>query len=329
MTIQSEGVDRELVDDGMSTAGSVAPSVMSAQWFRTPRERLGLGTRVSRADMVPWESGAFEDPGPPVPPKPKTPPSRSSRMGTGVANMFSVFPPRAPSRSKDVPQINESPPRSPLLTESFLSDVKSTMPKEAEHPPRSSTSMTTRDGAKTPEWGRTKKEKPKKKKESRFPTLGDMVKEYKSMGNSWYTSAYAQAAEEQRVEKEIREGKRPATGSTGSSRLGATTSLDEPVHLRSPTSTQFSGYHGRDDPKSLRMAPSSIATRPSGESSQGSSETDKTGDRDEKRKRKKSGTFPTMKELWGEYKTSANHWYTAPYKEEETRNVATPQSHFS
>jgi hypothetical protein len=345
MTIASEAGEREMIDDGMSTAGSVAPSVMSAQWFRTPRERLGLGTRMSRADALPWESGAFEESGPPVPPKTQAPPSKTSRMGSGVANMFSVFPPRAPSRMKDEERFNESPPRSPLLTQSFLSDVQTTLPKDrgaknAEEAPRPSTSMkSSRDGAITPDWARKKSkkdkaenEKEKKKKDSRFPTLGDMVKEYKNMGNSWYTSAYAQAAEEQRIEKEIREGKRPATGSTSSSRLGATTSLD--VQIQSPT-TAGSG----SGTKSLRTIPSSIDPRPSGETGSSQSGTmdgrqtmdgrDAKDEKQKKKDRKKSSAFPTVKEMWSEYKKNADHWYTATYQEEETRNVATPHSHFS
>jgi hypothetical protein len=340
MTIASEAAEREMVDDGLSTAGSVAPSVMSAQWFRTPRERLGLGTRMSRADALPWESGAFEDPGPPVPPKPKTPPSKSSRMGSGVANMFSVFPPRAPSRMKDEERFNGSPPRSPLLTQSFLSDVQTTLPQDhgttnADAPPRPSTSMkSSRDGAATPDWSKKKSKKDKaekKKKDSKFPTLGDMMKEYKSMGNSWYTHAYAQAAEEQRVEKEVREGKRPATGSTSSSRLGATTSLD--VQIQSPTTIGSGSGSGG---KSVRTGPSSIAPRQSVESGsshsgtmEGSQSTDSKEEKKRRKDRKKSSAFPTVKEMWSEYKKNADHWYTGTYQEEETRNVATPHSHFS
>ncbi|KAJ4287937.1 hypothetical protein N0V90_011952 [Kalmusia sp. IMI 367209] len=42
-----------------STAPSVAtsfnPSVMSASWYRSPRERLGLGGRIRKNDVLPWE----------------------------------------------------------------------------------------------------------------------------------------------------------------------------------------------------------------------------------------------------------------------------------
>ncbi|OCL07080.1 hypothetical protein AOQ84DRAFT_65227 [Glonium stellatum] len=47
-------------DDTISIAGSVAtsvaPSEMSAQWFRSPRERLGLGGRIKKNDTLPWEN---------------------------------------------------------------------------------------------------------------------------------------------------------------------------------------------------------------------------------------------------------------------------------
>lgn len=46
--------------DTISIAGSVAPSVapseMSAQWFRSPRERLGLGGRIKKSNALPWEN---------------------------------------------------------------------------------------------------------------------------------------------------------------------------------------------------------------------------------------------------------------------------------
>jgi len=38
-----------------SIATSYAPSEMSASWYRSPRERLGLGGRVRKNDVLPWE----------------------------------------------------------------------------------------------------------------------------------------------------------------------------------------------------------------------------------------------------------------------------------
>lgn len=52
-------------------------------------------------------------------------------------------------------------------------------------------------------------------------------------------------------------------------------------------------------------------------------------DKKRRKDRKKSSAFPTVKEMWSEYKKNADSWYTYAYKEEETRNIATPHSHFS
>ncbi|KAF2498603.1 hypothetical protein BU16DRAFT_300122 [Lophium mytilinum] len=53
------------MDDTASIAGSVAassiaPSEMSARWFQSPRERLGLGGRIRKNDALPWEMGLGE-----------------------------------------------------------------------------------------------------------------------------------------------------------------------------------------------------------------------------------------------------------------------------
>ncbi|KAK5141308.1 hypothetical protein LTR04_002656 [Oleoguttula sp. CCFEE 6159] len=47
--------------DTASIAESHAPSEMSAQWYRSPRERLGLGGRINRKDALPWESASAAD----------------------------------------------------------------------------------------------------------------------------------------------------------------------------------------------------------------------------------------------------------------------------
>jgi hypothetical protein len=46
-----------------SIAPSVTPSVMSASWFASPRERLGLGGRIRKNDILPWESRGAPQPG--------------------------------------------------------------------------------------------------------------------------------------------------------------------------------------------------------------------------------------------------------------------------
>ncbi|KAF1951835.1 hypothetical protein CC80DRAFT_552908 [Byssothecium circinans] len=39
-----------------SVAESLTPSEMSASWYRSPKERLGLGSRVSKSAALPWEN---------------------------------------------------------------------------------------------------------------------------------------------------------------------------------------------------------------------------------------------------------------------------------
>ncbi|KAF2467537.1 uncharacterized protein BDR25DRAFT_63471 [Lindgomyces ingoldianus] len=46
--------------DVISIAPSVTPSEMSASWYRSPRERLGLGGRIRKNDVLPWESHGEE-----------------------------------------------------------------------------------------------------------------------------------------------------------------------------------------------------------------------------------------------------------------------------
>ncbi|KAJ9669243.1 hypothetical protein H2201_000595 [Coniosporium apollinis] len=41
--------------DMRSLASSVAPSVLSARWFQSPKERLGLGGRIKKPESLPWE----------------------------------------------------------------------------------------------------------------------------------------------------------------------------------------------------------------------------------------------------------------------------------
>ncbi|KAK5132760.1 hypothetical protein LTR08_008645 [Meristemomyces frigidus] len=53
--------------DAASLASSVAPSVMSVQWTMSPKERLGLGgkmTRRSERDALPWEADELRRVGP-------------------------------------------------------------------------------------------------------------------------------------------------------------------------------------------------------------------------------------------------------------------------
>jgi hypothetical protein len=40
----------------VSLAPSYAPSVMGEYWQMTPKERLGLGSRVRKSEVLPWET---------------------------------------------------------------------------------------------------------------------------------------------------------------------------------------------------------------------------------------------------------------------------------
>ncbi|ORY14982.1 hypothetical protein BCR34DRAFT_598689, partial [Clohesyomyces aquaticus] len=48
--------DSDTVSIAPSVTPSVTPSVMSASWYQSPRERLGLGGRIRKNDVLPWES---------------------------------------------------------------------------------------------------------------------------------------------------------------------------------------------------------------------------------------------------------------------------------
>jgi hypothetical protein len=285
---------------------------------------------VSRAEILPWEMGAPEDDGPPVPPKPKTPP-RSKK--------FTMFPSRVPSRLKDFRDEHhpDSPPRSPLLTDKFLVDVKDSLPESprrnerSDLPERPSTSLKNRDGAATPEWASRKKQKKEQKKEKdkkkdRFPTLGEMISEYKGMTNTWYTSVYAEEAKEQELQREAKEqelqreakdGKRPATGTTSNSMSSG---------------SKRTGAQSVDIQPSASGKSTKVATpRPSGDmgssvASSSNSSKDKAGN---KKQKKKSSAFPSVKEMWSEYKNMGNQWYVGAYQSEATRDIGTPHSSFS
>jgi hypothetical protein len=117
------------MDDAASIAGSVAPSMMSAQWFRTPRERLGLGSRI-RAEPVAWEQFDHSDEANEHPTQPvhRHTLSNQSLRGSNIAataqrsrkvQLFTIYPPKSPPPMA----LPEPPPRSPLLTENFLQDI--------------------------------------------------------------------------------------------------------------------------------------------------------------------------------------------------------------
>jgi hypothetical protein len=123
MGLQDDPSSEHFNDAASIAASSIAPSLMSAQWFSTPRDRLGLGGRITnRAEAAPWEPGGDvdDDDGPQYyyDGTHQKQPQRSRKV-----QLFSIYPPKDPSSA-----INgtapELPPRSPLLTDQFLTGVR-------------------------------------------------------------------------------------------------------------------------------------------------------------------------------------------------------------
>jgi hypothetical protein len=307
-TLSEDALYAAAFDDGASiAASSVAPSTMSAQWYRTPRERLGLGSRI-RAEHVPWEQldhqvAADDD----------------ERARSRKVQLFTIYPPRSPTSPLEAgaasaaaaaaqqgqaaahaahaahlaqlaemsqqqppqyqpyPQHNHSsshsnaqllqlqqlqqaqlqaaqaaprenvPPRSPLLTDKFLTGVR-TLP---EDPPRQvsaippptpvpvpvpvpartlslrTLSRRNRRNASAEEDGETKKSSKKSedgggggsrstsgsRMGGRFPTLGELVTEYKSMAHRFYTAGSSSSRDDDRGRATPR--RRPAAPAPG------------------------------------------------------------------------------------------------------------------
>jgi hypothetical protein len=121
-------------DAASVTASSIAPSTMSAQWYRTPRERLGLGGRIStRTEQAPWEQDGEmveEEPQPQYddfshlhPQHQQPQPQQQQQSRPRKIQLFTIYPPKSPS-APDFGTAPEMPPRSPLLTDQFLTDVR-------------------------------------------------------------------------------------------------------------------------------------------------------------------------------------------------------------
>ena len=49
--------------DSTSLTTPPSPSKNPASWYQSPRERLGLGGRIRKTDVSPWESGEEVTPG--------------------------------------------------------------------------------------------------------------------------------------------------------------------------------------------------------------------------------------------------------------------------
>jgi hypothetical protein len=116
---QDESPYEQFNDAASIAASSVAPSTMSAQWYRTPRERLGLGGRIStRGEAAPWEQGGDVGDDELLQYEEVQQPQQRSRK----VQLFTIYPPKDPTAniSGSGPEMH---PRSPLLTDKFLTDV--------------------------------------------------------------------------------------------------------------------------------------------------------------------------------------------------------------
>ena len=199
-TIESEAVgNSHLTADTSSLHGSVAPSIMSAQWHRSPQERLDIGPRFNHTDPVPWEQADESQ---------DNQEKRKTSSKARVTSKFTGVPNRTSSRGHTLTQ-PQSPPRSPLLTEGFLTNVKSGLPQDdpANQPigvsvpkiePQAEPSMHSSFEAYDTIDKNPKKDK--KKKESSRPTMKELWDAYKDSSNTWYVAQYKRAAaEDQRV----------------------------------------------------------------------------------------------------------------------------------
>jgi hypothetical protein len=274
------------LDDSSSITHSVAPSTMSAQWYRSPQERLGLGGRIHRANIPPnWEQMSREEPY-------DDGQGENGTRGTTPrkAQLFSIYPPGDGPLAKEQ-GAPDQPPRSPLLTDKFLTDVSDLPPERTIEPaiPTRTRSLgklaprrmlSSRQSNRGAEDGRLSPTK--RKKESRFPSFGELVTEYKSLANKWYTSS-------DDVE-EIAE--RPSTSAT---------------NLRPSTISEEGPYHQNNGTNP------SLRTRPSRDSNSTDSRSAKTGgvfssgkSSKSSKKKKKPSLFSEMR---AEYKSLSNNWY--------------------
>jgi hypothetical protein len=67
-TISEVTRSKAAIEDNMETLSitdSVSPSVISASWYRSSKDRLGLGGRLSKCETLPWEKESQTDPGKP------------------------------------------------------------------------------------------------------------------------------------------------------------------------------------------------------------------------------------------------------------------------
>ena len=231
-------------DDTNSTTGSVAPSVLSAQWYRNPRERQGLGPRISHAEPLPWELGAEDGEL-----------EQLQRVNDKSKRPILTVFPRDLSRKEseqqcssmeqqsELPLISEKSPVTELPEATNDSNPRS----ETQNSHSSSTDVNSRTGSATPakellDLGGTKKPK-KPKKDSVLPSLREMIREYKGMTSKWYVDQYKPDERDEIRELDIHRNRshssqatRPSTGSSNVLTINKATpsSMDLEPHQESP-----------------------------------------------------------------------------------------------
>lgn len=349
-TVRSSGTGTMRSDESGSTSGSV----LSAQWYRPPRERTGLGPRVSHAEPVPWELGAEAG-------------ELERLQEESKRPMFTVFPRQEPSRQREELAVHDRG-RSPLMDEKFPISIKD-MPEsriekalvsETDSTTQKSSSSESRAGASTPakdllDLGGAKK--PKKGKPS---LLKEMISEYRNMSTKWYMEPYR--------EPEVREldwqsqrsqssaATRPSTANSTpltnnhappsnvdlepvpeqpyegesvlQSPITSTISSDaynkgirverglyqQVTHMKSPMSPPPPKSSGNQSNKTAMPRPSG-ETASSDQSSRGSRlSLDGKVLRNKKQMKMKKPSF--LGEMLKEYKEMTNTWYTSPYQAE-------------
>jgi hypothetical protein len=233
-------------DETSSTTGSIAPSVLSAQWYRNPRERQGLGPRISHSEPLPWELGAEDG----------ELEQLQQAEDKSKGPVLTVFPRDLSHKEKEqqhssMDQQEELPLSSekiPVSVNDLPEATYHSKPKsEAGTSQSSSTETKGRAGASTParellDLGGSKKPK-KPKKNSAIPSFKEMFREYKGMTNKWYVEQYKPDERDEIRELDIHQNRsqssqatRPSTGSSNVLTINkaAPSSTDLEPHQESP-----------------------------------------------------------------------------------------------
>ena len=329
-------------------------SGLSAQWYRPPRERNGLGPRVSHAEPVPWELGAEAG-------------ELEQVRNAEKRPAFSVFPRTGPPRQDQA--FPNGRPRSPLMDEKFPISIKNMQQQDgvSDKKPgseidtvtqKSTSSEHSRVGASTPAkelldcGGGIKK--PKNKKPSLFK---EMVSEYKNMSSKWYMDPYREPEVTELDWKQDRSqssmGIRPSTSASSAvmtthtqpSSLDLETVQEQPENVASPVEVKGPSSDATNevvhDDRANRQIPNNTKAPPAqipppqssgGQSTKtvlprqsGETASDKSSSRGSrmsidgkakmKAKKEKKPKKPSLfGEMFKEYKEMSNAWYSAPYQ---------------